>query len=160
MLERSYTYICVRYHPDDARVVNEDSADRHVLFIGDSEVRFYALEDLIGLRDMLDRHIEEEARPDTFTEEDVNTTQKHRIPFTMRRNDLFARLYCTCPAVFDGVEHDLLKHSIQLTGYNDDYFFNVANKEPRERECRCGRRYRVQWFRDGVEAEFIDPPKS
>ena len=37
--------------------------------------------------------------------------------------------------------------------------FDEVNKEPKQGECKCGRQYTVQWFRDGIEAEFIEPSK-
>ena len=82
-----------------------------------------------------------------------------RQRFEALRRDLFFKLKCTCPYKSDNPELTrLLTHTITLNGYADDYFFDEVNKEPREGKCKCGRRYTVQWFRDGVEAEFIDPP--
>jgi|GEM_PF-5092791 len=73
-------------------------------------------------------------------------------------NDLFAKFYCDCPSeLFKGtpVEH-IMKTNITLSGYNDDYFFDVDNKEPREYKCKCGKRYSYQWKRNGVEVEEIN----
>lgn len=73
-------------------------------------------------------------------------------------NDLYCdALECNCPnPLFVGspIDH-LMKNKIKLVGYDDDYFFNVVNKEPKKGKCRCGREYKFQWFNDGVEAEWI-----
>jgi len=81
-------------------------------------------------------------------------------PFESHGRDLYAKLRCTCPnKLFIGkdIEH-LMKHDVRLVGYADDNFFDRVNAAPQERACKCGRRYTVQWFRDGVDARFIDPP--
>lgn len=82
-----------------------------------------------------------------------------RIPFRQSRNDLYADLKCECPNPrYIGTDLEpIMKHYIQLVGYSDANFFDNVNAEPRVNSCRCGRPYRVQWFRDGVEAEFIGP---
>lgn len=50
----------------------------------------------------------------------------------------------------------MMNRTIQLTGYDDDNFFDNVNAQPHDFRCQCGRPYRLQWFRDGVEAEFLD----
>lgn len=42
-----------------------------------------------------------------------------------------------------------------LKGYADNYFFDEVNAAPRIGKCQCGRSYQVQWFRDGIEAEWL-----
>ena len=81
-----------------------------------------------------------------------------RKRFTAHRRDLFFELQCTCPnKSFVGTNvEDLMKHTIRLSGYADDNFFDNVNKEPMHLACQCGRKFTVQWFRDGVEAAFID----
>ncbi len=84
-----------------------------------------------------------------------------RQQFRALSRDLFFNLQCTCPnpQFADGPIAYLMKTTVKLTGYCDDNFFDNVNAEPSEGKCRvCGRRYRVQWFRDGIEAEFIDDP--
>jgi len=74
------------------------------------------------------------------------------------RNDLFAEFECECPREEFKDDPDLaklFKTKIRLTGYNDSYFFDEVNKEPRVRECKCGRKYNIQWTRKGVEVELI-----
>lgn len=74
------------------------------------------------------------------------------LPFEAIRNDLYAKVRCNCP------HHsmpDLLKHTIRLVGYNDANFFDNVNREPRESACKCGRRYRYQWHRNGVSFCFL-----
>ena len=69
---------------------------------------------------------------------------------------MYFDLKCTCPYRSDNPElAKILKHTIKLSGYADDNFFDRVNSEPREGVCKCGRKYRVQWFRDGVEAAFL-----
>lgn len=62
-------------------------------------------------------------------------------------NDLFADLTCTCPHkdYVDGPLANIIKTKITLSGYNDNYFFEVVNKEPRIISCECGKKYSVQW---------------
>jgi hypothetical protein len=79
------------------------------------------------------------------------------LEFTQHRNDLHAEFKCTCPsAQFAGtsVAH-IMKTRITLSGYNDAYFFDVVNAEPRVMSCDCGRKYSVQWKRDGVEVAEV-----
>lgn len=81
------------------------------------------------------------------------------IQFEQSRNDLHAKLRCTCPhRLFLNKPELGMTHTIRLCGYDDANFFDRVNAQPQERVCKCGRRYRVQWFREGVSAEFIDPP--
>lgn len=82
-----------------------------------------------------------------------------RERFRALGRDLYFDLRCICPSPLfeDSDISHLMPHTVQLTGYADDNFFDSVNAEPREGKCRCGRPYRVQWFRDGVEAEFIAP---
>jgi hypothetical protein len=82
-----------------------------------------------------------------------------RLPFRALGRDLYFDLQCTCPDPLfkDSDIAHLMKRRITLTGYADDYFFDVVNKEPRQGKCSgCGRPYTVQWFRDGVEAGFTE----
>lgn len=75
-----------------------------------------------------------------------------QLEFESHVNDLFATIQCECPSeTFKGtaIEH-LMKHKIRITGYNDNYFFDVVNKEPRILDCKCGRKYQYQWTRDCV----------
>lgn len=70
---------------------------------------------------------------------------------TSNGRDLYVEYYCTCPSSnFKGtnIEH-LMKKRVILYGYNDDYFFNEVNKEPRAYACSCGKKYTQQWFRSG-----------
>lgn len=73
-------------------------------------------------------------------------------------NDLSVDFQCDCPHksfVGTDIEH-LMKHRIYLYGYNDNYFFNEVNNEPREFKCKCGKQYKQQWFRNGyVEVEEV-----
>lgn len=64
--------------------------------------------------------------------------------------DLSASFYCTCPSeLFKGIEIEhIMKTLIRLTEYNDSYFFNEVNKEPRSLTCKCGKQYTQQWFAD------------
>jgi hypothetical protein len=75
-------------------------------------------------------------------------------------NDLGADFECTCPhKMFKDNEalRDIMKTRIYLFGYNDSYFFNMANKTPREFKCECGKKYTQQWFKDGyVEIKEVN----
>ena len=67
------------------------------------------------------------------------------------RNDLFVEFECTCPNdawIGTAIEY-LMKHKIKLWGYADANFFDNANKEPREINCKCGKKYTQQWFING-----------
>ena len=66
--------------------------------------------------------------------------------------DMYAEMQCSCSnsKYKDGPLADIMKTTIRFTGYNDDYFFDVVNKEPRERVCECGRKFQFQWKSDGV----------
>ena len=82
----------------------------------------------------------------------------HCYPFRALSRDLYCDIECQCldPAFADsGVAH-LFKRKVKLIGYADDHFFDQVNAEPRELPCKCGRRLRYQWFRDRVEAEWMD----
>jgi hypothetical protein len=66
-------------------------------------------------------------------------------------NDLAVDFQCDCPHesfIGTDIEH-LVKQRIHLYGYNDGYFFNVVNAEPRSFKCKCGEKYQQQWFADG-----------
>lgn len=67
--------------------------------------------------------------------------------------DLYAKFKCTCldPKWKDSEVAHLFHTTIRLCGYNDAYFFDEVNKEPKEIKCDCGKLFKVQWFRDGVE---------
>lgn len=39
----------------------------------------------------------------------------------------------------------------KLTGYADDYFFDVVNGNFRSIECECGAKIYYKWCRDGIE---------
>lgn len=67
------------------------------------------------------------------------------------RNDLAVDFHCDCPHprfIGTPVEH-IMKNKITLYGYNDRYFFEEVNKEPRNIKCRCGKEYTQQWFDKG-----------
>jgi hypothetical protein len=71
--------------------------------------------------------------------------------------DLVAEFECDCPNErYKGspIEH-LMKHIIRLYGYNDTNFFDNVNKEPQTLTCKCGKEYRYQWTRDGVNVELV-----
>lgn len=73
--------------------------------------------------------------------------------------DLFFKTKCECPSeLFKGtdIEH-IMTHTLTVTGYADSHFFDTVNKEPREGNCKCGRKYKYQWFRDGVDFEWLEP---
>jgi len=79
------------------------------------------------------------------------------LEYTRHRNDLFCEFECTCPSESwrnTPIEH-LMKEKIKFSGYNDNYFFDVVNREPKIRTCKCGKKYRYQWKREGVEVEEI-----
>lgn len=66
--------------------------------------------------------------------------------------DLYASIECACPSpnfIGSSIEH-LMKKKIRLSGYNDNYFFEVVNKDPREFKCECGRAFKYQWKPNGV----------
>jgi hypothetical protein len=66
--------------------------------------------------------------------------------------DIFFDAECTCPD-----RHiDILRHKIKLAGYADANFFDNVNREPTHDECECGRKYTYQWFRNGVEFQWLD----
>lgn len=73
--------------------------------------------------------------------------------------DLYAeKVSCNCPN--PDYKHDpelasLLPTKIRLSGYADDNFFDNVNKEPREGQCSCGRKFKYQWFRTHVDFEWV-----
>ncbi|MGD6876828.1 hypothetical protein [Bacillus infantis] len=72
--------------------------------------------------------------------------------------DLSVDFLCTCPSdLFKGTEIEhLMNERIRLSGYNDNYFFNTVNAEPRQFKCKCGKEYTQQWFNEGyVEVNEI-----
>lgn len=79
------------------------------------------------------------------------------LDYTQHRNDLHASFNCECPSAKfkDTPVAHIMKTKITLSGYDDAYFFNVVNKEPREITCACGRRYAVQWKEYGVEVAEV-----
>jgi len=76
------------------------------------------------------------------------------LPFEHWGNDLFVTTYCDC--VDKRYNHNLFKTKIDLSGYNDDYFFDEVNAEPRTHKCECGKEYRYRWTREGVEWQVIN----
>lgn len=86
----------------------------------------------------------------------VNQPPLVRHSFRALGRDLYFDLKCTCPYCSDNPElAKILKHTIKLSGYADDNFFDRVNGEPQEGACECGRKYRFQWFWDGIEAGFL-----
>lgn len=79
-------------------------------------------------------------------------------PYRSLGNDLYFDLECTCldDKFKDSAVAHLFKTKIKLMGYSDYNFFYNVNKQPRTGQCKCGRKFQVQWFVDGVEASFID----
>jgi hypothetical protein len=71
--------------------------------------------------------------------------------------DLYFSFKCTCPSYLfkDSDIADIMKTTIKLSGYADDYFFDEVNKEPRLFQCTCNKQYKYQWFRDGIECEEV-----
>lgn len=71
-------------------------------------------------------------------------------------HDLYFRFDCSCQHKDDSLAKLGMKHQITLTGYADDYFFDVVNKEPRIIKCdKCGKEFEYQWFRDGIICEKL-----
>jgi hypothetical protein len=67
------------------------------------------------------------------------------IDFELKRNDIVAKISCQCPKY---PTNDFLKHIKKehaLWGYNDDYFFKVVNKDPKETVLSCGCNIKYQW---------------
>lgn len=76
------------------------------------------------------------------------------IPIRALGRDLFADVECTCKKeLVPGV---MVNNKIKLTGYNDSYFFDEVNKEPRECACKCGRILHYRWTPDGVSVRWGD----
>ena len=71
--------------------------------------------------------------------------------------DMYFSFKCTCPSHLfkDSDIADIMKTTITLVGYADDFFFEVVHKEPRIYQCTCNKQYKYQWFRDGVECEEV-----
>lgn len=79
------------------------------------------------------------------------------ISYKQLKNDLFAEFECKCPKIEykdDPILSGIIKTKIEITGYNDSYFFDIVNKEPREIKCECGRVYDVQWLRGKVMINY------
>lgn len=61
-------------------------------------------------------------------------------------NDLYARISCIGCA-----EKNKKRHDLRFIGYNDRYFYEVVNKDFRERTCeKCGTVWLYKWTYDGV----------
>lgn len=78
------------------------------------------------------------------------------LPIRFLGNDMYADFYCTCPnKEYKGTPlAKIMKTKISFSGYNDNYFFDVVNKEPQIRICSCGKSYLFQWKREGVSVEY------
>lgn len=62
------------------------------------------------------------------------------------RNDLFAEMNCIGCA-----DKNKKSNKLKFTGYNDNYFFNVVNKDFRNYTCEhCGTNWLYKWTVDGV----------
>lgn len=84
---------------------------------------------------------------------------KELIPFRRLSNDLFADVPCKCldPKWAGSSIAHIMKFKVRLTGYADNNFFDNVNAVPSECACRnCGRKYRAQWLREGVEFEWLE----
>lgn len=84
----------------------------------------------------------------------METDTEKIYDYESRGNDLFCTIgQCLCPEpLFAGssIEH-LKKKKIKLTGYYDDYFFNVVNSEFKIFKCKgCGVKFNYRWTLDGV----------
>ena len=83
-----------------------------------------------------------------------------KLPISALGRDLFADFECTCPEPRYANDEVLSKYfntKIKLSGYNDSYFFNEVNKEPRTVSCpTCNKKYQVQWLSDGVEVQEVE----
>jgi hypothetical protein len=79
------------------------------------------------------------------------------VEYDQHRNDLFAEIECKCPneRYKGSAVYELMKTKIKITGYADNHFFNVVNKEPRFLQCKCGRKYQYQWKPEGVEYKEV-----
>lgn len=77
-------------------------------------------------------------------------------------NDLFVDIYCECPHKdYVGTPiAKIMKTKLTFSGYNDNYFFEEVNKEPKEMVCDCGRKYIYQWKRTGFEIEYVGKLKT
>lgn len=67
--------------------------------------------------------------------------------------DLHAQLECSCldPKWKDTAVWHLMKTTITLSGYMDDYFFDMVNAAPRPINCpNCKRSFTQRWRRDGI----------
>lgn len=78
--------------------------------------------------------------------------------YTSLGRDLYFKAQCTCPdkkwADKPTVAH-MFKTKITLTGYYDDNFFDNVHNEPKEGACECGKKFKYQWFRDGVLFDWV-----
>jgi len=73
--------------------------------------------------------------------------------------DLYAAaVECVCldPKWKDTDVSHLFKRKIKLSGYYDDNYFDNVHKHPHTSQCDCGRKFTYQWFRDGVEFDWVD----
>lgn len=73
--------------------------------------------------------------------------------------DIYAeKVECVCPhpLFIDSPVSHLMTNKIRLSGYDDDNFFDNVNKEPREGQCSCGRKFKFQWFRSHVEFKWSE----
>lgn len=89
----------------------------------------------------------------------ANLMREGKLPFRALGRDLFCDVECSCadPEWTESPVGHLFKRKIKLTGYADDYFFEKVNADAHEITCECGWRLRYQWFRDGVQIEFLAP---
>ena len=74
-------------------------------------------------------------------------------------NDLLAQeVRCTCnnDELFKDKPHLGIKRKVRLSGYNDRFFFDEVNKQPRNGKCRCGRAYTYQWLTTHVNFGWDD----
>lgn len=77
-----------------------------------------------------------------------------KLPYQRSRNDLHVKVKCNCP---DPKLGDVgINRTIYMAGYADANFFDNVNSEPTDDSCDCGRPYRYQWFRDGLEFSWLD----
>lgn len=71
------------------------------------------------------------------------------IQYKSMRNDIFADLWCPICTLNDDGLNTLNK--LKFSGYNDNYFFDVVNKDFRYKTCEhCGTRYKYKWTRDDL----------
>ena len=84
------------------------------------------------------------------------------LPIRRMGNDLFADIYCTCNNKdYAGTPiANIMKTKLSFSGYGDNYFFDVVNKEPQIIICECGMSYKFQWKRDGLVLETVGKLKK